>query len=439
LTARDTVTSILTAISGQFGKSIVLGTLLPVAFFLGVNTIITLPLIPPGAPLADALEAMDGNRQILVVTFIACVATGLLYTLNVPLMRLFEGYPWKDSWLGRWRRSKYVGEMADADARWRGMRSMMYAWPDADMDADRRARCTTEWIRQGQIVNRVFPSRPSSVLPTRLGNVVRSFEHYPDRQYQIAAVTIWPRLVAKIDKDYASSLDDAKTSVDFTINCSFLSVLTAGLLVLLGLAYPLVISDGWALALWLVEIGTVLVIAHAFYRMAIGRAAAWGDLIKGAFDLYRRPLLESLGYRRKPSTLKAEREIWNDISNQIVYGDSPRVRPLDFVGSPTFARGEPATIALDTTRGVRLHALTGKRTIVICVHNGDPDGRNASNVEIIEVLDGWEYVWDSVHSADGAIAVTGTNPYRFRIGTIPTHSKFTFSFEVVPAQKAEAK
>jgi hypothetical protein len=78
-----------------------------------------------------------------------------------------------------------------------------------------------------------------------------------------------------------------------------------------------------------------------FYLMMVGRAATWGEKVKGAFDLYRRPLLAQLAYQVVPKTLGEERALWIDISQQVVFGDSPRVRPAEFTGRAVAARGEP--------------------------------------------------------------------------------------------------
>jgi hypothetical protein len=75
----------------------------------------------------------------------------------------------------------------------------------------------------GRRLNEEFPIERTSVLPTRLGNVIRSFEDYPERQYGMDGVTLWPRLVAKINKDHATVIEDAKITFDFLLNSAVLS------------------------------------------------------------------------------------------------------------------------------------------------------------------------------------------------------------------------
>jgi hypothetical protein len=425
------VSGILSAISGQFSKSLILGTLLPVTFFLGVNLVATLSIIPAGSPIALVLETHDVNWQIVVLTFIALVLSGTLYTLNVPLVRLYEGYPWKDSWIGQRRVEKYRKAMLGAQARWRGLRTLMYAWTPTEADAARRTKCEGEWIRYGREVNLDFPARAQSILPTRLGNVIRSFEHYPDRQYNMSAITLWPRLVAKIDKEYATALDDSKTGVDFTINCSFLSSVTAGLIFVIGLLYPWMFADAAARIWWILEIALAIVVALAFYRMAVGRAQAWGDMVKGAFDLYRRPLLADLGYTRVPSTLRAEREIWDDISNQLLYGDSPRVRTWEFTQSSTYAQGIPDSATIEISSGVHDDAAGELRTVTIRAVNKDSNQRAVADVVITHaVADGWDLVWGTAKCGGSAAEFSGTNPYRFAVGHLLHGRSASISFQL---------
>jgi hypothetical protein len=56
--------------------------------------------------------------------------TGLLYSFNVPIIRLFEGYPWKNSWVGGWGVRRYVAALANDQARLKGMRTLLVAIKD---------------------------------------------------------------------------------------------------------------------------------------------------------------------------------------------------------------------------------------------------------------------------------------------------------------------
>src|SRR5258708_37349608 len=88
------------------------------------------------------------------------------------------------------------------------------------------------------------------VLPTRFGNVIRCFERYSTLAYGMDAIVLWPRLVAKIGSEFAATIDEAKTSLDFMLNCSLLSSFIG--LVLLSIEVLGAEQLTWATALpWL--------------------------------------------------------------------------------------------------------------------------------------------------------------------------------------------
>ena len=164
------------------------------------------------------------------------------------------------------------------------------------------------------------------MLPTRLGNAIRAFEAYPTDQYGIAAITIWPRLVAVIDKEYAGAIAEQKTSFDFMLNSSALAITCAAMLAIVGVTLPVPFaSTGWLL-LWTAQIAALIALSYWCYEGAIGRAVAWGQMIKGAFDLFRHDLLKKLGYTTMPTTMSEERRVWRVLSQQIIFGDAPRPR-----------------------------------------------------------------------------------------------------------------
>jgi len=96
------MSAFLSAISGQFTRSLVLGALFPAAIFVLLWLSFVAPLLPPGFAI-PAPQLLGQEWGMLSVTFATLVLTGLLYNLDVPLMQLYEGYPWQHSLLGKWR------------------------------------------------------------------------------------------------------------------------------------------------------------------------------------------------------------------------------------------------------------------------------------------------------------------------------------------------
>src|ERR1017187_8826566 len=96
------MSSLLSAISGQFGKSLLLGTFFPVVIFVVLFYLLVLPLFPMGIEIFHPFAAIDKEWQVIATTFLTIVLTGLLYNLNNTLIRVCEGYPWQDSLPGRY-------------------------------------------------------------------------------------------------------------------------------------------------------------------------------------------------------------------------------------------------------------------------------------------------------------------------------------------------
>lgn len=420
------MTSILSAISEHFSKSLILGTFLPVVLYVVLNLILVIPLLPADVALPRTLEALDTQWKVLVVTLATLLLTALLYNLNVPLIRLYEGYLWEHSWIGEKRAGRYRERLAAAQARWKGMRTLLRALPASDPRYQTISKC---WNETGRNINRHFPL-DSAALPTRLGNIIRSFEDYPRRQYGISSIPLWPRLIAKIDKDYATATDDAKTAVDFMLNCSALCALLAASILFGGLLYPSSLgSSRWAL--WGCEVAAFFVLSYLAYRGAIDAASAWGDMVKGSFDLYRWELLKQLGFTEMPGTMEDERKLWKNISQQMIFGDTPTV-PLAVYAA---AKEKAEAVEVKTARGVSPPEADGSVLVTLQVKNVDAGKREAANVVVTDTLPkGWYYVWESARAAADSkpIPVSGLNPYHFEVGSLGHGEGVTFTYRALP-------
>jgi hypothetical protein len=470
------LTNILSAISGQFSKSLVLGTFMPVVVFVILNLLFVVPLFPSNPVIVTQLLAFD-VQGVVATLFISIVLTGLLYNLNIPVIRLYEGYPWKDSFVGKWRVRHFQAQMAESirlhnraqifrgALRPRNIEELRHRPDEAGNSVTEEARREKVGrIKQlraslGRSINTEFPISTASILPTSLGNVIRSFEDYPQRQYQMAAITLWPRLIAKIDKDYAASIDDAKTSLDFMINSSVLSMSTALILIFVGLIYPTPLALPRLWVPWALKIFLFTALSYVTYLWSISRAAAWGDLVKGAFDLYRWELLKQLGFKRTPASLSEERELWGQISRQLIYGDPFKDHLLSYETPTTNASGTPATVGLEIGRGVTTNGTDSSFRVHVRVKNVDGQKRTAQNVVVTDTLpDGFYLVWGSAFvSHEDAVAaheqglasgacrpqgnvlndpeerveVLGVNPYKFVIGQIDYGKSVLLGYDAV--------
>lgn len=322
-------------ISGSFSRVLMLGTLFPVTVFALLFYLIVVPFLPPDLALLQILRTLDTAWTTALISLLLFLVSGILYSLNVPIIRLYEGYSWQDSRLGGWA---YRSELRRLD------------WATANKK--KLGRLTTRLTRANpadpaiddieglrtQLAQRVVNEYPGRalVLPTRLGNAIRSFEEYARTVYGMSTITVWPRLVGVISKEYAATLDESKAAFDFMINASFLSWMLSGSTLVAGLLAPARI-DLWP---WTAQIALSLLAGYLFYRGSIGAAQAWGAQVKGAFDLFRWELLRKLGYERASMTPGQEKELWEEISLRMIFQELPgttlqpysRAKPQPFEG-----------------------------------------------------------------------------------------------------------
>lgn len=431
------MTNLLSAISGQFSKTLLLSTLLPVTVFVLLALVLVLPWVPATVPLHAWIQSLDAEWKLAAVTLTIVLLTALLHNLNGPVIRFYEGYPWCDSWLGRWRTRVHKRRFHALHSRWHGL-SRLLKVPEAEAHPEFE-KAVDRWNDLGRRLNRQYPIRAGEVLPTELGNVLRSFESYPYRQYGIRAITVWPRLVARIEPGYAAQIDDAKASVDFMLNSSLLCGAFALLLAVVRLAFPAGLAVRQALILFGAELVLFLILAWVFYRAAIPRAQSWGMLVKGAFDLFRRDLLAALGFERKPASLEEERALWERISERLIFSDLTR-RPLpDFDPSPPPPTRAAAAkgAELEIAKGVEPPAAPGGAlTVRLRVRN--LANAPATGVSVTDLLpDGWAYEWDSASASAGGVRVTGFNPYRFRLGDLPSGTEILLTYRAVAVRQGD--
>jgi len=512
------VTDIISSISGYFSKSLILGTFLPVVVFIVLAALFLVPFLPPEFSALVRFQGLDKEWKALAVSFVAIVLSGLIYNLNIPILRLYEGYPWRNSWVGTFLTRRHQSRFDDAQIRigaMRACRSLMQAtskdfagqrhwveeffenWKALGSPLRGSGMVNYEWLEKiwsaenttasppsspslasalvagltssgtakeetksalqlqwediarnlnseyGGLLRDIqsnYPERRSLILPTRLGNVIRSFEYYPGREYQIDSIVMWPRLVAIIPKEYAVAVDDAKTTFDFMLNCSLLSFILAAFILLTGLTYPTPLNS-FSLALyWFSNVAIFSALSYFFYRLSINRVGAWGSMVKGAFDLYRSDLLKKLGYKHEPASRTKEREIWQKISRQIIYGDLDKT-PMDYVdeAGPSYPSlsSTPAKAKLEVTKGVKVNSASDILTFCLRVRNTDPEIEEANVVVTDKLSDDFDYEWDSARVDTRSVPVSGVNPYHFKVGIIGTTQEIVLTYNGVCRKRTD--
>jgi len=294
-----------------FGRDFALGYLLPAAVLLAAGTGITdlfgtTRIYEQWNQLLSGTVAVDARSSFWIAVAVAALwaAAAALLALNIPIIRLLEGY---DGWnplnilmlwpLGRFDRlQREIAGVEDAIRN--------------ETEPDTRKALNRAY---GGLLKRraaEFPEARHLVLPTMFGNTVRAFERYADVVYGLDSIQAWGRLQAVIPADYRAALGEAKAEVDLWVNLWLAGVLVT-LLYLAMAAHAGQAPEPWAP----VAAALFALVAATWARRS---AALWGVLVKGAFDLYRGALCQQLGFEL-PRSGQQERELWTLLSQAMLY------------------------------------------------------------------------------------------------------------------------
>jgi hypothetical protein len=431
---------LLSAISGQFAKAIILGTLFPVIILSVLNILLVAPLMPQTESLPVHLAKIavgDEKWSAVVLTFVVLLLTGLLYNLNIPIIRLCEGYPWAESIIGKCLMRLQERRFDDATALRASVDSVRERLSAAAPGIALLSTLNQEYDDLSYLIDSQLPDSGALLLPTRLGNIIRCFERYPKLAYGIDAIAVWPRLIAKIESPFASTIDEAKISFDFMLNTCFLSALTACAILAIGLAQPTPLELYYFLPmLWRTAVFVAL--ATVFYWLAVNRAFAWGQQVRSAFDLYRFDLLKQMGYARIPRTNVEEKAVWNAISTQLLYASTPRIS-IPYEEPSARVIPFPADIELSVQRKYGVQEPNLRISVLVVVANLEKTNTLKSLTLIEPIPDGYKFVPNtaSVSTEPKPKEVTGLNvtrlsPFEILIGPLAASSKAKIRYFIRP-------
>jgi hypothetical protein len=426
------MTEFFAKITGQITGPILISAFFPVLMFLTGFTLVVLPLTPYGHEFTAAVQdpAVWQRYPIvaLALTLGVLVLSVLLYNLNTPIVRLFEGYPWQHAWIAEpflRRRRRHLVRVSTVRTRIRTLRRILKL---SGLPVD-LSGAASEQAKLAHVMNVRYPDSDDLVLPTRLGNVIRSFETYTSRQYGMPAIALWPRLLAVVDGNLALSLDNVKTSFDFMIHSAFLSATLAILTAASGLFWKTrtweSLWDAWLA--WTIVFG---LISYLFYLVSIARAIEWGTQVKSAFDLHRLPLLAKLGYELKPADLADERRIWDILNYKFAFPDERSYPDLPYRIPSTYLIVEPASTVLKWMRSVT-PLQDGSLQIKLVISNLDPTAWDADRVIAREEIpSGKAYVTDSAIVNGEPATLLSVDPLQIDVGVMPYNDSRTVVYRI---------
>jgi hypothetical protein len=250
-------------------------------------------LLAAGAPtgkfdLQLALDRVNNLSAVDVALLLlgVVVSAALLHPLQLPLVRLLEGY-----WPVRLRGLRVV-----AVDRQRRLRAELARRTQLDEQGVQviSSEVQQEILEASYLLARRFPSIPL-VLPTALGNVLRAMEETAGSNYGADAVAWWPRLYVVLGDRCKTIVDDRRNQLDLACRMSVVGM------ILSLVSIVLLIPSGW----WILLAAAPSVVSVLSYRVAVTVAAGYGESVHVAFDVHRFDLLRQL-HIELPVTRAAE-------------------------------------------------------------------------------------------------------------------------------------
>jgi hypothetical protein len=223
-----------------------------------------------------------------------------LHPLQFGMTQLLEGY-WGPRGLARGlavartlqhreRRKKLLQMSSDAT------RILMAR--TGDVPRDPRTEEVPAVVQEGEATRLLqnYPENSADVMPTRLGNVLRTYERQAGAQYGLPIITVAPHVTLIAAPEQAAYIADQRTELDRAVRLCWLS----------GVAAVLTVVFLWRSGWWLLLAAVPYSAAYLFYRGAVIVAADYGTAVATVLDLNRFALYERFGVPR-PLDSEAER------------------------------------------------------------------------------------------------------------------------------------
>jgi hypothetical protein len=323
------------------------------AIFLLFNLLFAFPtLVDLNNPVATTFLGLSTAWQGVLASALVLVLAYLLVSMSSTILKLATGELWADSpWLGRMftRRQKgildalptYDDCLEEASTQTQQLDDLEKKINESKATLKRLDKGSPDYRRKeaelarhkqdrNQLIAAILRCRQRSwektsrfsreegyVAPTALGNVLNATASYIWQRYRIDMTALWPHMETVIADDTAlvDRINNEKATLDFLLNLAFVFVVFSVEYLVVRLFYL-----GTWLQTFLVPLAALL-LAFAFYRMAVGKARSWGQAVQMAFasDPHREKLRTTLGLRKFENSAD-ERKVWKKASEWLLWG-----------------------------------------------------------------------------------------------------------------------
>ncbi|MGG6294925.1 hypothetical protein ACQ4M4_10905 [Leptolyngbya sp. AN02str] len=287
---------------------------------LGLNTLVT------------QYTAYPEPLQIAILVGALCIVAASAFVVqrfDTPIIRFLEGYwhPWlqpvRQVRIAHYHQHKQVLIQqsqtlrtleARQKARFQALKTIIETQGATSLNSTERdeyrqlnERLLTptqqETLTRVRLALHNLPANPD-LMPTRMGNILRTAERRPLEKYGLDAIICWSRLWLLLPEAAKKDLQDARADLN-----------NAARLWLWSILFLIWAALG---AWWAVPLG-ILSALFSYYTWAIAAATTYGDLIEASFDLHRQLLYQALGWK-KPDDPKEERRVGQQLTDYLWRG-----------------------------------------------------------------------------------------------------------------------
>lgn len=199
--------------------------------------------------------------------FLASLAAMLVKSMTTPTLKFLEGYGWP-----QWTIRKAFKQKSEE-------RMNCLLEKALDETGINFEKLSVAERREYHKLDQKCMHLPETdaLMPTKLGNLLRSFEQKPQERYGLDAIICWPRLWILLPAELQTELTEARNALNDAVQ-----IWIWGLLFLAWTSW-----SWWAL---LVS-GFVMWAAYRWMQQA---SLIYGQLVQASFDMYRHSLYKAL-------------------------------------------------------------------------------------------------------------------------------------------------
>jgi hypothetical protein len=295
------------------GWGLLAGWILPCGLAVSLFALLVFPELE--FELARDIAALGATEQWVIVV-LCSIALGLIVSsVQTPLYQWLEGYTWPTRLRG-WGRRRQIARKRRLKRELDDLQEKQEALNRVATDGDRAELPDDPYeLRIAWIYERLqaYPSKNEQILPSRLGNAIRSFETYGQDRYELDSQSLWHDLIHSAPQSLQDEVGQARVSTDFFVCLTYV-------LPLLALTSVGAVVEGSRGGLGLSIFASVMLgLAFLTYRLAIVGTRYWAQAVQALVNIGRAPLAANLGLEL-PARIEDERAMWRSVGWLVSYG-----------------------------------------------------------------------------------------------------------------------